>query len=69
MELTRTEIEQKIKDIDLILEKYDSLIQFLNGYENEDNHIDNSLWMIQNFDDIDDFEDILQKIKSELELI
>jgi len=69
MELTRTETEQQIKDIDLILKNYDSLIQFLWKYENENIHTyDCKAIFVRHLYHIE-IEDILKNIKSELELI
>ena len=75
MELTRTETESQIKNIDLILRLYDRLIVFLNEYENESFHIYNAKALIEETFGIStvlgilDFEEILQKIKSELKII
>jgi len=67
MELTRTEIEEQIQNIELILHLYDSLIRFLYKYEDDYINIFSSKGKIDNL--IDDFEDILQEIKAEFELI
>jgi len=75
MELTRTEIESQIKNIDLILKLYDQLIVFFKEYENESFHIYNAKGLMEETFGIStllgtlDFEEILQKIKSELEII
>lgn len=75
MELTRTEIESKIKDIDLMLRLYDRLIVFLNEYENESFHIYNAKALMEETFEIPtvlglmEFESILKNIKSELEII
>lgn len=67
MELTRTEIEEQIRNIDLILEKYDSLIQFLYKYENESIRIWDSKEIILGLSD--DIEYRLQLIRENLKIV
>lgn len=68
--LTRGDIEEQIKGIDRMLKDYDSLVQFLWKHENRDWHIMSGKQRIERLKFTDfDFEDTLQKIKSEFEKI
>lgn len=67
--LTRIEAEYQIKNIDLMLANYDSLIKFIWEYSDDNINIYDSKTLFMRELYYIDIEDILRKIKSNLEEI